>query len=158
MATKPCIRRIFMQHNAPRARPSNAASPAAGRSFSSGTPGRPIYVDGIEAASDAPIGRPVVMVHGGCHTGACYLATPDGREGWAGLFAAGGHDVFAVDWPGHGRSPACDDLSSLPTREIAEALRVLLERVGPAILLVHSASGPMAWWIAEQAPSMVAAI
>ena len=25
---------------------------------------------------------PVVMIHGGAHTGACYLATPDDRQGW----------------------------------------------------------------------------
>lgn len=147
-----------MQHSTPRAHPPSAAFPAVGRSFFSGTPGRPIYVDRIAAAEDALARHPVVMVHGGCHTGACYLATPDGREGWAGLFAAAGHDVFVIDWPGHGRSPACDDLSMLPTREIAEALLVLLERIGPAILLVHSASGPMAWWVAEQAPSTVVAI
>ena len=147
-----------MQDNAQRARPPNAATPTATRSFFSGTPGRPIYVDRIASAGDAPARRPVVMVHGGCHTGTCYLATPDGREGWAGLFAAAGHDVFVIDWPGHGRSPTCDDLAVLPTRDIAELLRVLLESVGPAILLVHSASGPMAWWVAEQAPAAVVAI
>ena len=147
-----------MQDNAQRARWPHAAAPAAARSFYSGTPERPIYVERIASAGDAPARRPVVMVHGGCHTGTCYLATPDGREGWAGLFAAAGHDVFVVDWPGHGRSPACDDLAVLPARDIAESLRVLLDSVGPAILLVHSASGPTAWWVAEQAPAAVAAI
>lgn len=131
---------------------------AAGRGFFSGTAKRPIHVERIAAAGQAAARIPVVMVHGGCHTGTCYLATPDGRQGWAGRFAQAGHDVFVVDWPGHGRSPACDDLPVLPTLEIAQALRVLVESVGPAILLVHSASGPMAWWIAEQAPAAIAAI
>lgn len=147
-----------MQDTALAARRLNSAGSRLGRSFFSGTAKRPIYVDYIGAAGDVPVRRPVVMVHGGCHTGTCYLATPDGREGWAGVFAAAGHDVFVVDWPGHGRSPVCEDLATLSTREIAESLRVLLEDVGPAILVVHSASGPMAWWVAEQAHASVAAI
>jgi pimeloyl-ACP methyl ester carboxylesterase len=134
-----------------------AARRPFGRAFFSGTARRPIYVDHIAAVFPAKA-HPVVMVHGGCHTGQCYLATPDGREGWAGRFAAAGRDVFVVDWPGHGRSPRCEDLARLPTREIAESILALIETVGPAVLLVHSASGPMAWWIAEQAPAAVAAV
>lgn len=128
----------------------------SGRAFFSGTAKRPIYVDHLAATSRK--GRPVIMVHGGCHTGQCYLATPDGREGWAPRFAAAGRDVYVVDWPGHGRSPRCEDLARLPTREIADAIMALAVAVGPAVLLVHSASGPMAWWVAEQAPTSVAAI
>ncbi len=138
----------------------SAGSPAraGARCLYSGTPERPIYADIVAAAPDVALRHPVVMVHGGCHTGACYIATPDGREGWAGRFARDGHDVYSVDWPGHGRSPSCTDLPKLGTREIAQSIRVLLEAIGPAVLLVHSASGPMAWWIAENAPSSVAAI
>lgn len=128
-----------------------------GRAFFGGTIERPIYVDHIPASSPSKA-HPVIMVHGGCHTGQCYLATPDGREGWAARFAAAGRDVFVVDWPGHGRSPVCADLARLPTREIAQSILALVEAVGPAVLLVHSASGPMAWWIAEQAPTAIAAI
>jgi pimeloyl-ACP methyl ester carboxylesterase len=130
----------------------------AGRSFFAGTATRPIYVDRISASAKVPRKTAVVMVHGGCHTGNCYLSTPDGREGWAGLFAEAGHDAYVVDWPGHGRSPPCEDLSLLSTREIADSLRALVERIGPAVLLAHSASGPMAWWIAEAAPAAVAAV
>src|SRR5438477_7899680 len=43
---------------------------------------------------------PVVMIHGGAHTGACYLATPDGRQGWAHVFVAQGYQVVVPDWPG----------------------------------------------------------
>lgn len=128
-----------------------------GRAFFSGTAARPIYVDHIAAASQTSA-HPVVMVHGGCHSGQCYLATPDGREGWAARFAAAGRDVLVIDWPGHGRSPACEDLAQLPTREIAQSILALVEEVGPAVLMVHSASGPMAWWVAEQSPAAVAAI
>ncbi|WP_293795249.1 alpha/beta fold hydrolase [uncultured Bosea sp.] len=133
-----------------------AARPAFGRAFFSGTAACPIYVDHLPARAGSHH-RPVVMVHGGCHTGQCYLATPDGREGWAPRFAAD-RDVFVVDWPGHGRSPACEELASLSTQGIAESILVLVEQVGPAVLLVHSASGPMAWWIAERAQRSVAAV
>jgi len=136
---------------------SAAVQRAFGRAFFSGTAARPIYVDHL-SAQDAPKGLPVIMVHGGCHTGQCYLATPDGREGWAPRFAAAHRDVFVVDWPGHGRSPTCEDLAGLPTQDIAESILALVEEVGPAVLLVHSASGPMAWWIAERAQRSVAAV
>jgi len=138
----------------------NADTPAraGARCLYSGTPERPIYADIVAASPDVARRHPVVMVHGGCHTGASYIATPDGREGWAGRFARDGHDVYSIDWPGHGRSPACADLPKLTTREIAQSIRVLLDAIGPAVLLVHSASGPMAWWIAENAPASVAAV
>jgi pimeloyl-ACP methyl ester carboxylesterase len=147
-----------MQGIAPAGRRFGAASVAISSSFFAGTSTRPIYVDRIEPAAENADLVPVVMVHGGCHTGICYRSTPDGREGWAGLFAKAGHEVFVVDWPGHGRSPICDDLPVLPTREIAQSLQAFVESIGRAILLVHSASGPMAWWIADQAPEAVAAI
>src|SRR5215210_5522209 len=102
--------------------PSASNSPngigAAGRSFFAGSAARPIYVDCIAASAKVPDKLPVVMVHGGGHTGHCYLSTPDGREGWAEYFAKAGHDAYVVDWPGHGRSPPCEDLARLSTREI----------------------------------------
>lgn len=136
---------------------SAAADRRFGRAFFSGTAARPIYVDHLPSRAKSHH-RPVVMVHGGCHTGQCYLATPDGREGWAPRFAAADRDVFVVDWPGHGRSPRCEDIAAMPTQEIAASILALIEEVGPAVLLVHSASGPMAWWIAERAQRSVAAI
>jgi pimeloyl-ACP methyl ester carboxylesterase len=126
--------------------------------FYAGTAAHPLYVDHISAPKAVPGKPPVVMVHGGGHTGACYLATPDGRPGWAHLFAAAGRGVFVPDWPGHGRSPMAPDFAELGTADVTRALLTLLERVGPAVLLVHSASGPMAWWIAEQRPDLVAAV
>jgi pimeloyl-ACP methyl ester carboxylesterase len=138
-----------------RSGPGLAASGC--RAFFAGTDRRPIYVDHIASEGEGR-GLPVVMVHGGCHTGLCYLATPDGRDGWATLFARAGRDVFVVDWPGHGRSPVCEDLPRLSTAEIAESIEDLIRSIGPAVLLVHSASGPMAWWIAERSPQTVAAV
>ncbi len=128
------------------------------RCFHSGTPAHPIYVDHVAARGAADARKPVVMVHGGGHTGACYLATPDGRPGWAPRFADAGRDVFVPDWPGHGRSPPGPDFARLGARDVCLSLLALLEETGPAVLLVHSASGPMAWWMASQRPDLVAGI
>ena len=113
--------------------------------FYSGTATHPMYVDYFRAASGSRELLPIVMLHGGFHTGSIYLTTPDGRQGWAPYFSLRGHDVYVVDWPGHGRSPASDQFSNLSIRDIAEALQVLLDDVGPAIVFAHSAAGPIAW-------------
>ncbi len=47
---------------------------------------------------------PIVMVHGGGHTGAVYRTTPDGREGWFTSFARRGFAVYVLDAPNRGRS------------------------------------------------------
>jgi len=137
---------------------SKASPRDAVRSFYSGTNEHPIFVDFVAGIATVPGKTPVVMVHGGAHTGGCYLSTPDLRGGWASQVATSGRDVFVPDWPGHGRSPMSPDFATLATVDVARSLIVLLEEVGPAVLLVHSASGPMAWWIAELRPDLVAAI
>lgn len=137
-----------------RLAPSDDAPPA----FYAGTERHPMYVDHVRPAQHTPGKPPVIMVHGGGHTGACYLVTPDMRPGWAQRFATSGRSVFVPDWPGHGRSPMGPDFPRLGTADVASALLGLLDRVGPAVLLVHSASGPMAWWIVEQRPDLVAAV
>jgi pimeloyl-ACP methyl ester carboxylesterase len=47
---------------------------------------------------------PVIMVHGGGHTGKTYETTPDGREGWYTLFTRRGFAPYVVDDPNRGRS------------------------------------------------------
>ena len=47
---------------------------------------------------------PIVMVHGGGGQGLDFLATPDGRPGWATFFLRHGFCVYVVDRPGHGRA------------------------------------------------------
>lgn len=125
--------------------------------FLSGLSERPIHVVRL-AARGVPNGLPVVMVHGGGHSGAAYVETPDGRPGWARRFAEAGRDVYVCDWPGHGLSPALPDFARLSGHEVAASLGVLLERIGRAVLLVHSASGPMAWRLAETHAHLVAGI
>ena len=50
--------------------------------------------------------HPLVFIHGGGHTGACWQMTPDGRPGWPDFFLGRGWPVYVVDQPGRGRSPA----------------------------------------------------
>src|SRR5687767_12342626 len=54
--------------------------------------------------------HPVVLLPGGCHTGAAYDETPDGREGWRTWFLRRGFAVYLADWVGRGASgfdPSC---------------------------------------------------
>lgn len=56
---------------------------------------------------------------------------------------------------GYGPLPA--DLAFSQAME-ADAIARLLDRVGPAILLTHSASGPVGWLVADRRPDAVKAI
>jgi pimeloyl-ACP methyl ester carboxylesterase len=47
---------------------------------------------------------PVIMVHGGGHTGKTYETTPDGREGWFTTFTRRGFAPYVVDAPNRGRT------------------------------------------------------
>jgi len=47
---------------------------------------------------------PIVMIHGGAHTGKTWESTPDGREGWFTQFARAGFAVYNVDQVRRGRS------------------------------------------------------
>jgi pimeloyl-ACP methyl ester carboxylesterase len=53
---------------------------------------------------DTPPKYPIILVHGGSHTGASWQSTPDGRPGWADFFLQHGWPVYVVDQPGRGRS------------------------------------------------------
>lgn len=126
--------------------------------FYSGSATHPVYVDFFPAVAAGLARLPIIMLHGGFHTGAGYITTPDGRPGWAHYFARRGHDVYVPDWPGHGRSPPSENFASLSTHDIAHSFDQLLHTVGRAIVLAHSAAGPIAWWLAGHSPSRVAAI
>ncbi len=123
-----------------------------------GTLSHPVCVAHVQAVPGQVARLPIVMVHGGFHTGQAYLATPDGRDGWAQLFARRGHDVYVPDWPCHGRSPGLENIAALGTQDIAAALATVVTAVGPALVVAHSAGGPIAWWLAEQLPDMVQAV
>lgn len=47
---------------------------------------------------------PILMVHGGGHTGKTYETTPDGREGWFTSFTRRGFSSYVFDDPNRGRA------------------------------------------------------
>lgn len=113
----------------------------------------PLYFDRLTPA--VARGDLIVLVHGGAHTGTCYLSTPDGRPGWAYDFAGQGFDVLVLDWPGRGRSGYVSP-DRINGELIVAALRRLLEQLErPVTLLVHSMSGAFGFKLLEQAGDRV---
>jgi pimeloyl-ACP methyl ester carboxylesterase len=164
-------------------------------------------------------GYPLVLVHGGSHSGVSYETTPDGREGWDTIFLRLGYPVYIVDWPGRARSsfnpdsinqaqmeqnaallPASGQRAATiesawhtfrfgpeyPTQfpnsqfpfavrdqylaqlvinteadkpdALVDALAALLDRIGPAIVLTHSASGPSGYELVARRGNLVKAL
>src|SRR5262249_10018635 len=48
---------------------------------------------------------PIVMFEGCCLSGAGYLGTPDGRDGWGQYYLSKGYAIYIMDQVGRGRSP-----------------------------------------------------
>ncbi len=95
----------------------------------------------------------VLMIHGGAHTGACYMGTPDGRQGWAHVFVAQGYQAVVPDWAGLGRSgyiPVAEISGEVIVAGLGEVLTAL---AGPAIVLTHSMSGSCSSGMANASPS-----
>jgi pimeloyl-ACP methyl ester carboxylesterase len=169
------------------------------------------YVQGalVHTLTPAEVTRehPVVMVPGHNLSGSIYLRTPDGREGWAGMFVAAGYVVHVINdprfdfsrdpdvpklgqpphdpeaprpwsrdvWPRWGfgiqRGEAYPN-AQFPTEAFARfeadypwvgtvrrdytlAIVALLQEVGPAVLMAHSAGGPKTVDAAMQRPDLI---
>ncbi|MBB3014165.1 alpha/beta hydrolase [Cupriavidus alkaliphilus] len=83
---------------------------------------------------------------------------PDGRPGWALLFANRGWDVYVVDWPGVGRSGTRpENLADTPA-DLVNALALLLERTGPSVLVGHSIGAAVALKLTERHPESIRAV
>lgn len=85
---------------------------ASGRYHAGSTPapnsaGQTYWVDQMYVQYQTPPNArklPLVLVHGGAGTGACWESTPDGREGFQTIFLRRGYPVYVVDAPRGGRS------------------------------------------------------
>jgi len=72
---------------------------------------------------------PIIMIHGAGSSGANFIGTPDGREGWAQFFLRLGYAVYVIDQPGRGRAAYVSDLyGPLSSVETPEALEQRLTR------------------------------
>ncbi len=107
------------------------------------------YFDVLEPAAGSAK-PPMMLIHGGAHTGSCYLATADGRPGWAYAFARRGYKVVVPDWPGCGRSGYVPG-DQLDGELVVAGLGKVLASLGePAIVITHSMSGAYGWKLLEQ--------
>jgi len=118
-----------------------------------------VYTDILQPGEDA--GKlPVVMIHGGGHSGACYLLTADNRPGWAPRFANAGYPVWLPDWPGCGRSGDVP-YEELTGNRVCDALGAVLEQAaaasptGKIVVMTHSMSGTMGWKLAEKKRGLI---
>lgn len=107
-----------------------------------------IYYEHLQPGVDTAK-PPILFIHGGSQTGACYRTTPDGRQGWADYFAVLGFPCFVADWPGYGRS-ASTPLERVDYAFLAEAFEALVRYLGGGlVVLTHSMSGPIGWKLLE---------
>lgn len=107
---------------------------------------------------DAPT-PPLLLIHGGGATGACWRATPDGRVGWADRLAARGHRLWVTDWPGTGRSGNRNGLE-IRYADVVDGYLALLRDViaEPVVVVCHSMGGAVTWQLVEHAPELVAGV
>jgi pimeloyl-ACP methyl ester carboxylesterase len=101
---------------------------------------------------------PIILIHGGVHTGAGFVSTPDGRDGWAIYLVKHGWKTYVVDWPGHGRSPMPPEFPTMSLHRVVDDTIGLLGKIGPSVVLVHSLSGTIGWKICDTVPDQVKAL
>jgi pimeloyl-ACP methyl ester carboxylesterase len=105
---------------------------------------------------DAP---PLLFIHGGGATGACWRATADGRVGWADQLAERGHECWLTDWPGTGRSGNRNGLD-IEYGDVVDGYRRLLRDViaEPAVVVCHSMGGAVTWQLVQYESDLVAGV
>ena len=108
-----------------------------------------LWVDHL-TPDDGTTKPPLVLLHGGGHTGTCYLQKPDGGEGWAQHFAKRGYPIHVLDWPGMGRSGRVE-YSDLTGDFVCKTIGAFIETLPePCVLLTHSMSGAYGWRLVQK--------
>ena len=104
-------------------------------------------------------GVPLLFIHGGGATGACWRATPDGRTGWADQLAEQGWECWVTDWPGGGRSGGRDPLD-VEYADVVDGYRRLLREViaRPVVVVCHSMGGAVTWELVQRDSDLVAGV
>lgn len=89
------------------------------------------YIEQAYVQRFVPAGRvqdtPVLLVHGGGMTGACWESTPDGRPGWLTAFLRAGLPVDVLDNVERGRAGWCPAPQVWPGRPIMRGEREMWE-------------------------------
>lgn len=102
---------------------------------------------------------PLLFIHGGGATGACFRSDLRSGPGWADLLAQRGHRCWVTDWPGTGRSgntqPLEQDYST-----VVDGYRRLLREVicEPVVVVCHSMGGAVAWQLVAHETDLVAGV
>jgi pimeloyl-ACP methyl ester carboxylesterase len=116
----------------------------------------PMYVQRWSPPGNPVTDFPVVLVHGGAHTGVCWSECPDERPGWAHALASRGRTAFVIDWPGTGRSSGVHRSLTAGPRPVIMGLCALLQHIGPALIIAHSIGATIAAKVMEELPLLVA--
>jgi pimeloyl-ACP methyl ester carboxylesterase len=90
-------------------------------------------------------GVPIILVHGGNLSGACYETTPDGRMGWYEYFARKGHAVYLPDQVRRARS----GFDVTPFNEVAAGVRP-----PSALPIVYVGTKEQSWQAFRFGPSL----
>jgi pimeloyl-ACP methyl ester carboxylesterase len=118
----------------------------------------PMYVQRWHSdVFDGGQGANVVLVHSGAHTGVSWTTCPDGRPGWAKLFADAGRTVYVLDWPGMGRSRRRPEFLTQGAQPVVDAISTLLAKIGTSIVIGHSMGVPLSAKAIEASADNVAA-
>src|SRR5690606_15026685 len=111
------------------------------------------------AQRDPALPHPILWIHGGGATGACFRTDLRGGPGWADRMAAGGAECWVTDWPGGGRSGGRNPLDITYDDVVAGYRHLLREVIGrPAVVVCHSMGGAVTWQLVEHEPDLVAGV
>jgi pimeloyl-ACP methyl ester carboxylesterase len=109
-----------------------------------------------EVLGEASSASPLLFIHGGGATGACFRGDLLGNRGWADRLAERGHEVWVTDWPGCGRS-GNRHLIDLEYDDVVSGFRQLLRDViaRPVVVICHSMGGATTWQLVEHESDLV---
>jgi pimeloyl-ACP methyl ester carboxylesterase len=102
---------------------------------------------------------PLLFIHGGGATGACWRVTMDGRPGWSDQLAQRGYECWLTDWPGTGRSGNRNGLE-IEYGDVVDGYRRLLRDViaEPVVVVCHSMGGATTWQLVQHESDLVGGV